>query len=141
MNRSGAASFGRCNERRRLKLVTALRVSSRKEKTMEGEKTETAPRPDKDAQRGVRGSSMADAWRRRRRSQSPVWPASYTVTSTGEPLFLRLIDFDSNLTKIKVVEEKKIYNFRFGRKLIRSSVQGEKRDRKRLSRRLLCERD
>ena len=40
-----------------------------------------------------------------------------------------------NLAKIKVVEEGKIYNFRFGRKLNRSSVQGEKRDRKRLRQR------
>ena len=67
---------------------------------MEGGKTETAPRPDKDAQRGVRGSSTADAWRWRRRAQSPVWPASYTVSSTGDPLFLRLNDFNSNLTNL-----------------------------------------
>ena len=44
-------------------------------------KTETAPRLDKDAQRGVQGSSTADAWRRRRRAQLPVWPASCTVPS------------------------------------------------------------
>ena len=81
MNRGGVARFGRCDERRRLELVSALRVSSRKEKTMEGEKTETAPRPDKDAQRSVQGSSTADAWRRRRRAQLPVWPASCTVPS------------------------------------------------------------
>ena len=34
----------------------------------------------------------------RRRPQSPVWPASYIVSSTGDPLFLRLNDFDSKLT-------------------------------------------
>ena len=60
---------------------------------MEGEKMETAPRPDKDAQRGVRGSSMADAWRRRRRSQSPVWPASVTVKAL-ESTVIEFKDFD-----------------------------------------------
>ena len=41
---------------------------------MEGEKTETAPRPDKDAQRGVRGSSTADAWRPAGvQTPTPVW--------------------------------------------------------------------
>ena len=63
---------------------------------MEGGKTETAPRSDKDAQCGVRGSSTADAWRRRRRSQSPVWPASVTVKAL-ESTVIEFKDFDSIL--------------------------------------------
>jgi len=45
-----------------------------------------------------RSGAIADAWRRRRRAQSPVWPASFTATSTVETLFLRLKDFCPSLT-------------------------------------------
>ena len=45
-----------------------------------------------------RSGAIADVWRRRRRAQAPVWPASVTVTSTVETLFTRLNDFSSSLT-------------------------------------------
>ena len=45
-----------------------------------------------------RSDAMADAWKRRRRAQSPVWRRGVTVTSTVETLFTRLNDFSSSLT-------------------------------------------
>ena len=42
------------------------------------------------------------------------------------------------MAKIKVVEEEKIYNFAFGRKLIRSSDHGKKYDRTQLNVTTLC---
>ena len=79
----------------------------------------------------------ADAWRRCRHPQSPVWAARDTVASTVTQwnIVAALNSFDpilttqnskfdmgtGNLAKIKVVEEKMIYNFRFGQKLIWSS--------------------
>ena len=64
---------------------------------MEGEKTETAPRPDKDAQRDVRGSSMADAWRSAD-EHSCRYGRRAAQCRAGDALFLRLNDFNSNST-------------------------------------------
>ena len=91
-NRGGAASFGRCDEWRRIELVSALH--EREEWIREG-RTGSFPAsargravPGRDGQR-----VEAHRW-----PQSPVWPASYTATCTGKPLFLRLMIFNSNLT-------------------------------------------
>ena len=46
-----------------------------------------------------RSGAIADAWRRRRRAQAPVWPASVTVEMLELSLLTRLNDFDSNLTR------------------------------------------
>ena len=44
-------------------------------------------------------AGIADAWRRRRRAQAPVWPASVTVETLELSLLTRLNDFDSSLTR------------------------------------------
>ena len=64
---------------------------------MEGGKMEMAPQPDKDAQRGVQGSSTADAWRSAD-EHSCRYGRRAAQCRAGAALFLRLNDFNSNLT-------------------------------------------
>jgi len=145
-NRGGTARFGRRDVDGEL-CSGWLRANARKEKGWGGtddgrrERIRTPPR-------GVRGSPTDDAWSRRRsvvvRAPSIVEAQCLILTVFDSCLTIRISKFDIgtwNLAKIKVVEQKKSYNFRFGRKLIWGSDQGEKHSRTRLKGKLLCELD
>ena len=101
---------------------------------------------------------IADMWTSSPAATAAVWAAYEHSTEQekhSEAQWLILNDFDPfltdqnskfdmgtwNLAKIKIVEQKKSYNFHFGRKLIWGSDQGEKHSRTRLKQKLLCELD
>ena len=94
-NRDGVLRGGRRNGRRR----ALLDLAPREPEDGDGreEKRETALRPDKLTQRGVRGSSTADAW-----SGADEHSCRYgrraAQCRAGDALFLRLNDFNSNST-------------------------------------------
>ena len=69
-------------------------ANARKEKVADGtESFEASPRIRAPT---PRSGAIADAWRRSRRAQSPVWPASFTV-KTPESTIIEFKDFDSIL--------------------------------------------
>ena len=75
-NRGGAASSGRRGERRRLCSARVVRARGKGKTALDGKLRGLRARGEERC-----SGAIADAWKRRRRAQSPVWPASATVPS------------------------------------------------------------
>ena len=114
---------GRRGERRRAVALLLSRARAARGRGMEAAKSDL---PSKAAMRSLSGGwarRHGDAWRRRYcRRRSSDRASTVTVFKVFEPILTvqnsKFHIGTRNLIKIEVVEDKMIYNFAFGRKLI-----------------------